>query len=179
MSCAGRCWRSTATSRATTFRSRLQTDPGAMDLLLDIFGFASVLLSGVVRTFQCLTLGGLAFLVLIAVPLDRSATRSEALVPRTMRLARIFAWGLLVSVMLLVAMQVTILSGTAEISVVDALGGDFAVAQLVRIAGAILLLVLLHRRNPAVPLLVAFGLIDLGAGVPPSHAMARVDARAL
>jgi putative copper resistance protein D len=151
-----------------------------MDLLLDIFGFASVILSGVVRTFQCLTLGGLAFLVLIAVPLDGSApTANEALVPRTMQLARLFAWGLLISVALLLALQVIILSGTAEISIADALGGDFAVAQLARIAGAILMLILLGRRSPAVPLLVALGLIDLGAGVATSHAMARVDARAL
>ena len=40
-----------------------------MDLLLDIFGFASVLLSGVARTAQCLTLGCIAFLALVAVPL--------------------------------------------------------------------------------------------------------------
>jgi hypothetical protein len=44
-----------------------------MDLLLDIFGFASVLLSGVVRTAQCLTLGGIAFLTFIAMPLDHGA----------------------------------------------------------------------------------------------------------
>src|SRR5262245_38567160 len=156
MCCAGRCWRSTATSRAATFRSRSWTDPDAMDLLLDTFGFASVILSGVVRTFQCLTLGGLAFLVLIAVPLDRrAAAPGEALVPRTMQLARIFAWGLLISVALQVSLQVTILSGTAEIPITDALGGDFAVAQLVRIAGAILMLILLYRQSPAVPLLVA------------------------
>jgi hypothetical protein len=41
----------------------------AMDLLLDIFGFASVLLSGVVRTAQCLTLGGIAFFCLTALTL--------------------------------------------------------------------------------------------------------------
>ena len=39
-----------------------------MDLLLDIFGFASVLLSGVARTAQCLTIGSMAFFALIAVP---------------------------------------------------------------------------------------------------------------
>jgi putative copper resistance protein D len=44
-----------------------------MDLPLDIFGFASVLLSGFTRTAQCLTLGSIAFLAVIAVPLSRSA----------------------------------------------------------------------------------------------------------
>src|SRR5215510_5249272 len=105
MCCAGRCWRSTATSRAATFRSRSWTDPDAMDLLLDTFGFASVILAGVVRTFQCLTLGGIAFLVLIALPLDRGAATGDVLVPRTMQFARMFAWGLLISVTLLLALQ--------------------------------------------------------------------------
>ena len=40
-----------------------------MDLLLDIFSFVSVLLSGAMRTAQCLTLGGIAFLALVAIPL--------------------------------------------------------------------------------------------------------------
>jgi len=79
-----------------------------MDLLLDIFGFASVLLSGVVRTAQCLTLGGIAFLAFIAVPLDHGM-----LAPRTIQLTRIFAWALLITVAVLLAMQVTILAGTA------------------------------------------------------------------
>ena len=99
-----------------------------MDLLLDTFGFASVILSGVVRTFQCLTVGGIAFLIFIAVPLDRAAASGSALAPRTMQLTRMFAWGLLITVALLLALQVTILSGTAEIPAAEALGGDFAVA---------------------------------------------------
>jgi copper resistance protein D len=103
----------------------------------------------------------------------------STLAPRTMQLTRIFAWGLLITVALLLALQVTILSGTAEIPVAEALGGDFAVAQLVRMAGAILMLILLHRSSPAVALLTALALIDLAAGVATSHAMARVDARAL
>ena len=61
-----------------------------MDLLLDIFGFASVLLSGVARTAQCLTLGSIAFLALVAVPLGHGA--ADELAPRTIQLTRCFAW---------------------------------------------------------------------------------------
>jgi copper resistance protein D len=149
-----------------------------MDVLLDIFGFASVLLSGVVRTAQCLTLGGIAFIAFIAVPLDR-CTVDGPLLPRTLHLTRLFAWGLLVSVTVMLALEVTILIGTEEITIVEALGGDFAVAQIVRVIGAILMLVLLYRRSPTVPLLVVLGLIDLAAGVATSHAMARIDDREL
>ena len=150
-----------------------------MDLLLDIFGFASVLLSGVVRTAQCLTLGGIIFLAFVATPLDRGAAEDSRLAPRTVQLTRMFAWALLITVSLLLAMQVSILAGTAEISLGEALGGDFAVAQMVRIVGACLMLMMMYRRGQNVPLLLALALVDLAAGVATSHAMARVDDRTL
>ena len=148
-----------------------------MDLLLDIFGFASVLFSGVARTAQCLTLGGIVFLALVAVPLKRGAV--DDLVPHTIHLTRRFAWALLISVGVLLAMQVTILAGTAEITIGEALGGDYAIAQSVRVVGALLMLVLLYGKSPSVPLLLAVALVDLGAGVAISHAAARIDDRAL
>lgn len=150
-----------------------------MDLLLDIFGFASVLLSGVVRTAQCLTLGGIAFLACIALPLAQGTGDGLVTVERARLWTRRFAWALLVSVAVLLAMHVTILVGTAEIPLSLGLSGDFAVAQEIRIAAAILLLALLYRARLSAPLLVALGLIDLGAGVAISHAMARIDDRAL
>jgi copper resistance protein D len=148
-----------------------------MDLLLDIFGFASVLLSGVARTAQCLTLGSIAFLALVAVPLGHGA--ADELAPRTIQLTRCFAWALLISVGVLLAMQVTILAGTAEITIGEALGGDYAVAQSVRIVGVLLMLAVLYGKRPSVPLLLALALVDLGAGVATSHAAARIDDRGL
>jgi copper resistance protein D len=150
-----------------------------MDLLLDIFGLASVLLSGFTRTAQCLTLGGIIFLAVIAVPLTRRASDDIRLVSRSIELTRLFAWMLLISLAILLAMQVTILAGTAEITNAEALGGDFARAQMVRMVGAILMLTLLHGKKPSIPLLIALALVDLGAGVATSHAAARVDDRAL
>ena len=76
-------------------------------------------------------------------------------------------------------MQVTILAGTAEITIGEALGGDYAIAQSVRIAGALLMLALLHGKDPSVPLLLALALVDLGAGVATSHAAARIEDRGL
>ena len=150
-----------------------------MDLLLDIFGFASVLLSGVVRTAQCLTLGSIVFLAFIAVPLGHGVPEALRLAPRSIQWTRRFAWMLLVSISVLVAMQATILAGTAEITLSEALGGDFARAQLVRMFGAMLLLALLHGEKPSVPLLLALALVDLGAGVATSHAAARMEDRGL
>ncbi len=150
-----------------------------MDLLLDIFGFASVLLSGIVRTAQCLTLGGIAFLAFIALPLAQGTGDGQAVLARARLWTRRFAWALLVSVAALLAMHVSILVGTAEIPLALGFTGDFAVAQEIRLAAAILLLALLYRARLSAPLLVVLGLIDLGAGVAISHAMARVDDRGL
>jgi copper resistance protein D len=148
-----------------------------MDLLLDIFGFASVLLSGVARTAQCLTLGSIVFLALVAVPLGHGAADGSKLAPRTIQLTRRFAWALLISVGALLAMQVSILAGTAEITIGEALGGDYAIAQSVRITGAMLMLALLYGRSTSVPLLLTLALVDLGAGVATSHAAARMEDR--
>ena len=150
-----------------------------MDLLLDIFGLASVLLSGFMRTAQCLTLGGIVFLAVVAVPLSRGAADDARLVSRSIELTRLFTWILLLSLSIMLAMQVTILAGTAEITTAEALGGDFARAQLVRMVGAMLMLTLLYGKKPSIPLLVALARVDLGAGVATSHAAARVDERAL
>jgi copper resistance protein D len=150
-----------------------------MDLLLDIFGFASVLLSGVARTAQCLTIGSIAFFALIAVPLGNGHQGELKLATRTIQLTRRFAWTLLISIGLLLAMQVTILAGTAEITIGEALGGDYAIAQSVRIVGALLMLALLYGKSASVPLLLALALVDLGAGVATSHAAARIEDRGL
>ncbi len=150
-----------------------------MDLLLDIFGFVSVLLSGVVRTAQCLTLGGVAFLACIALPFADGGHDAATVLARARIWTRRFAWALLVTVALLLALHVTILMGAQEISFELAIGGDFATAQIVRLGAIALLLALLHRNTLSAPLLVVLALIELACGVAISHAMARVDDRGL
>jgi putative copper resistance protein D len=150
-----------------------------MDLLLDIFGFTSVLLSGVMRTAQCLTLGGIAFLACIAVPFGGVDRMSDHVLQRARIWTRRAAWGLLVTVSILLAMHVTILTGTTGIPLGEAFGGDYARAQIVRLVSGVLLIALLYRPNVSAGLLVVLALIDLGAGVATSHAMGRVEDRPL
>jgi copper resistance protein D len=150
-----------------------------MDLLLDIFGFVSVLLSGVMRTAQCLTLGGISFLALIAMPMGGVDRTSDHVLQRSRIWTRRFAWALLATVAALLATHVTILSGTTGIPLDEAFGGDYARAQIMRLVSGALLVALLYRPNLSAGLLIVLGLIDLGAGVATSHAMARVDDRAL
>ena len=71
------------------------------------------------------------------------------------------------------------LIGTVDLSLADALGADFALAGMVKIAAAALIaLALLARggRTPPVPLLVLGG-IELAAATLTTHAAARLDNR--
>src|SRR5690349_10558395 len=61
-----------------------------MALLLDIFGFLSVVLRGLVLTAQSLTIGGIVFLALLASPLRREIGASGDAVFR--RCCRLLLW---------------------------------------------------------------------------------------
>src|SRR3984957_16613884 len=70
MSRAGRCWRLTATSPAATCPSRCwSTD--SVELLIDLFGYLSIIVHGLTILAQSMALGGVGFLVLLARPLWR------------------------------------------------------------------------------------------------------------
>src|SRR5579864_5382102 len=102
MWCGGRCWRSTATSPAATCRSRSRSTD-RVELLIDLFGYLSIIVHGLTILAQSMALGGVLFLVLLARPL-RPAIGTG--VPR--RTARLAAWSavaLAVSETLTVALQ--------------------------------------------------------------------------
>ncbi len=147
-----------------------------MTFLLDIFGFLSVLLSGFTRSAQSFYLGSICFLFLVVMPFQgelgpigqriASGTRRIALYSVTIMMAFLAAslWA-----------HTVILAGTTDGSYLNALGGSYASAQLIRLAAATLAMALLARGGRLgmqVPLL---GAIDLAAGIATSHAAARLD----
>jgi putative copper resistance protein D len=93
--------------------------------------------------------------------------------------ARIAAWSALALVLcdgLNLAMQSAVLIDTLGIPLPDALGADYAVAGLVKIAAAGLLAVLLFlpRRTPAA-ILLALCAVELAAATMTTHAAARLS----
>src|SRR5512139_2306169 len=114
-----------------------------MALLLDVFGFLSVLLRGLSMTGQCLMLGGVAFLALLAAPFRDRLPEGERLARRSRVLAGISALALGVVEAATTAMKVIVLADTADLAPSDAAGAEFSVAGLVVSGAALVLAVLL------------------------------------
>ena len=148
-----------------------------MELLIDVFGYLSIVVHGLTILAQSIALGGVLFLVLLARPL---ATQIGPDIAR--RSARIAAWGavsLLVAEAATVALQTAAVVGSVDIGLGDALGADFAIAGFMKIGIAALLALLLFARGaqaPAVPLVLAV-ILELVAATMTTHAVARLDDR--
>lgn len=148
-----------------------------MSFLLDIFGFLSVLLSGFTRSAQCIYVGSIAFLFLAARPICSPAAIAGAAVITTTRRIALYAVAFMFAVIAVNLWAYTvILAGTTDGSYINAMGGTYATAQLVRLAAALVAVVLLARRGGTSDLaLPVLALVDIGAGIATSHAVARLE----
>ena len=152
-----------------------------MALLLDIFGFLSVVLRGLVLTAQSLAIGGIAFLVLLAYPLRRELGASgEAAFEHCCRLLLWSAIAFAALELAFVLLECLVLAGTVDISLVEALGAAFARFGLIAAAASALTAVLVRRppeglRFAALPVLA---LVMLLAQSATSHAAAQLANRA-
>nr|WP_294507916.1 CopD family protein [uncultured Rhodopila sp.] len=145
-----------------------------MELLVDLFGYLSIVIHGLTILSQSAALGGVLFLVLLARPLN-----SPEIAAGTARIAGYAAIGLLVSQAAGVALQTAVLTDTVDLDVWNVLTAEFAVAGAVKVVAALLLAALLLVRRgaaPAMPLL-ALTAIELAAATLTTHAAARLDDR--
>jgi copper resistance protein D len=152
----------------------------AIALLLDIFGYLSVLLRGLVLVTQSLTIGGIAFLALAARPLRRElGAVGDAALARGRRLLLLSSVAFVVAQLAFVVLQGVVLVGTLEIGFGEALGADFARFGLIAAAAALAVTLVAagpldgKRFLPLPALAVLMLLAQLGM----SHAAARLDDR--
>ena len=151
-----------------------------MELLLDLFGYLSIVVHGLTILAQSMAIGGVFFLVLLARPLAERLGPPGADIAR--RCAGIAAWSafaLVAAETATIALQTAALVGSVGITVDDALGADFAIAGLLKTCVAALLAVLLFARGakaPTIPLLLA-AILELVAATLTTHAVARLDDR--
>jgi putative copper resistance protein D len=151
-----------------------------MALLIDLFGYLSIILHGLTVTAQSMTLGAVLFLALLARPLAPAlGAPAGPIMDGTVRIAAWSALAMMVCEAATVAMQTAVLVGTVELPVSDILDANFAVAGMVKTAAAaLILLVLLWRgRRAPLPVLLALALIELAAATLTTHAAARLDGR--
>ena len=152
-----------------------------MALLIDLFGYLSIVLHGLTVTAQSMALGAVLFLALLARPLAPAiGAQASPILHGTVRIAAWSALALVLCEATTVALQTAVLVGTVDLPIGDILGANFAVAGMVKTAAAMLLLVLLLLRGRRAPLVVLLALvvIELGAATLTTHAAARLDNRA-
>ena len=150
-----------------------------MDLLIDLFGYLSIIVHGLTILAQSVALGGVLFLVLLARPLSPRLGHSD-IAAGTARIAGYAALALMLSEAATVALQTAVLIDTVDLTVRSVLRAEFAMAGLVKTAaaGAMAAVLLgMKARAPAVPLLL-LTIIELAAATLTTHAAARLDNRA-
>lgn len=144
-----------------------------MTQLLNMFGFLSVILRGLVLAFEALTVGGVIFCVAIArgrVP--------ASLLPRVTRWLVRFAALLAVTQISIVAANSAILTGSTDLSWRDVSGAGFWFAGKITIFGSACVVVFARTRLAVAVFPLASGLV-LAGSVMQSHAVARVEHRAI
>jgi copper resistance protein D len=149
-------------------------------LLIDLFGYLSIVIHGLTITAQSVALGGVLFLALLLRPI---MTRLGSAGPDIERSClALTAWSALALVLCeaaTVALQTAVLVGTVDLTIADTLRANFAIAGMIKTAAAALIaltLFALGQRAPATPLL-ALSAIVLAAATLTTHAAARLDHR--
>jgi copper resistance protein D len=151
-----------------------------MSLLVDLFGYLSIIIHGLTIVAQSMTLGGVFFLVFLARPQAwLVGATGDAILRDTVRIAAYAALGLILCEVATVALESSVLVGTINLPLSDALTADFAMAGAVKIGAALVIEFLLFAVGPRAPtlLLLLAALVELAAATMTTHAAARVDDR--
>lgn len=151
-----------------------------MSLLVDLFGYLSIVLHGLVIVAQSMAVGGGLFLIFLAIPFAPGLPEGASLVRRTAAIAAWSALALAVGEAITVAMQVAVLTDTLDLPVSGVVGASFAVAGLVKMAAALLLAGLLVRCRLGAgtgdkAALLAVCAVVIAAATATTHAAARLD----
>ncbi len=147
-----------------------------MALLVDLFGYLSIILHGLVIVAQSMALGGVFFLLFLARPFAAGLPDGAGLVRRTAVIAGWSALALAGGEALTVAMQSAVLTDTLGLPLSGVIGAAYAVAGIVKLSAAVLLglLLLLTAAPAAIPMLGLCAVV-LAAAVATTHAAARLD----
>jgi len=111
-----------------------------LSLLLDIYGLLSVIVHGLLLTAQSLTLGGIAFLMLVAEPMaDGLGDAGTRIAARCRRLTQWSAGAVILICAVSVATEALVLADTVDISLVESITANYALAGFAQMAAAALI----------------------------------------
>lgn len=152
-----------------------------MALLFDLFGFLDVVLRLVALFSQALVIGGIAFILLVVLPFyDRIGSEAPEILRRCRGLLRWGAAFAMLGAAATIVINVALLYGSADVPVIEGLQANFAIAEMVRIVGALGVFIVAGGttvtggRRLA---LTALAVVELGAAVATSHSVARMTAQ--
>lgn len=149
-----------------------------MVLLLDIFGFLTVILRGLSISAQAFTVGGIGFILLLATPLKPAlGLTGDTILMRSLRITFWAALGLAAVETLTVLAETAILIDTADLGLGEALGAAFVTAGALKIAAALTIALLCRARAPSHIALGLGALVVVLGSILTSHAVARLDDR--
>ena len=152
-----------------------------MSLLLDIFGFLSVILRGLTLVAQSFTLGGIVFFGLLLHPLTQRLPLLAATGIRhpCQLFLRVSAFAFALMALASMGLNAAVLVGTVQLSWGEALSANFAAADLTIALCAILIGLLSADAWEArrLWLLAALGLVALAAQLSVTHAASRLGLR--
>lgn len=146
-------------------------------LLVDIFGFLSVILRGFILTTQSFTLGGVAFLALVALPFrEQLGHTSDIILSKSIGFLRGSAISLMVVMLLALGINCSVLIGTLDLSLVDALTANFAKTEMLVALCALTMTLMVNKTSiqKTAPVLIALACLILLAQVSVTHAASRL-----
>lgn len=150
-----------------------------MELLVDIFGYLSIILHGFTIIAQSMTLGGILFLVFLLRPFAHLLAQGTSLLKRVTRLTVYSAVGLILAELAGVGLQVAVLMSTVGLTFSDVMQAPFAIAGTVKILCALALIPALGKRMTSSRLSAALLLLicaaELTAATFTTHAYARLS----
>ncbi len=149
-----------------------------MTLLVDLFGYLSIIVHGLVIVAQSMALGGVIFLICLARPRAwMLGAPGEDVLDTTARMAAWAALGLVAAEAATIAMQAGVLTATLDLTWTEALGAQSALAGLAKIAASLALAAMLFATGANIPAVIGLilGLAILAAATMTTHAAARID----
>jgi copper resistance protein D len=149
-------------------------------LLLDLFGYLSIIVHGFTIISQSMTLGGVFFIAFLLRPFaSRLGVVGQSIERTSIAIAACSAMALVLCEVTTIALQGAVLIGTVDLSLPQVLSANFAIAGIIKTSAAALIaltLISLRQRTP-VTLLLGLAAIELAAATLTTHAWARLDDR--
>ena len=141
-----------------------------MELLIDLFGFLSVMLSGLARTAQSIMLGGIFFSLFMLRKEDAYSTIYHS-IARIIRLATIVLFLILV---ILLALHIAVLHGSMGLALADSVSDIYGLIIATRLLLVVGIIFHLQEKKPGF-ITLSLALIELAVTVMTSHAASRID----